>query len=249
MTVWQAILVGLIQGLTEFLPVSSSGHIRLIERIMGIKGELSFALILHVATLFAVVFAMRKEVLDFVRSPKKWGYVIVATLCSLLVVFALSGLLKSALSGKYLAPSFLVTAALLLISGLVKPKKTAITYFDAAIIGCVQGLAVLPGLSRSGSTVSTAMMLGNERAQSVSLSFLLSIPIIIGSTAIDLITNGIGTIRPLPLVCGFLAAFISGTVAVKLMLRLSAKAWDWFVVYLTALSVFLIANDLFFNLF
>ncbi|MCH5163869.1 MAG: undecaprenyl-diphosphate phosphatase [Clostridiales bacterium] len=249
MTVWEAIIIGLIQGLTEFLPVSSSGHIILAERILGVQSELSFALILHLATLLAVVIVMRKEIWECARTPKKWGPLAVATIFSAIVVFAFNDLFKLAFDGRYLSTCFLITAVMLLFSGLVKPKKQEITCFDAVIIGCVQGFAAMPGISRSGSTVSTSILLGNERSTSVSFSFLLSIPIIVGSALIDLISEGLGSIQFLPLLFGFISAFISGLGAIKLMLKLTSNACDWFAIYLTALSVFLIVNDLFLHLF
>lgn len=249
MTVLEAILIGIIQGLTEFLPVSSSGHILLTQRILGVQSELSFTLILHLATLLAVVIVMRRQIWEVARKPKKWGPLIVATVASAIVVFACNDLFKSAFDGKYLSTCFLITAVMLLVSGFVKPKKQEITYLDAAIIGCVQGLAAMPGISRSGSTVSASVLLGNERSTSVSFSFLLSIPIIVGSALIDLISEGLGSIQFLPLLFGFIAAFISGLGAIKLMLKLTANACDWFAIYLTALSSFLIVNDLFLHLF
>ncbi len=248
MTVLEAIIIGLIQGLTEFLPVSSSGHILLVQRIMGVNSELGFTLILHLATLLAVVIVMRKRIWQTITSPKKWGPLILASVFSALVVFALGDALEYALSGRFLAVSFLITAVMLLVSGFVKPKKREISYFDAVIIGCVQGLAVVPGISRSGSTVSAAVMLGNEKEESVSFSFLLSIPIIVASAAVDLLTEGISSVTFLPLLCGFVSAFVSGLLAVKLMLKIS-KSYDAFAIYLTALSAFILINDLFLHLF
>lgn len=249
MNVWQAILVGIVQGLTEFLPVSSSGHILLVSRIMGIEPSLSFTLIVHLATLLSVVIAMRKELADFFRSKDKWGKIILATACSLVVIFALNGMLSDAFDGKYLGLSFLVTAALLVISGFAKPTKKEVSYIGAVIIGCAQGFAVMPGLSRSGTTISTALFTGVERSAAVSFSFLLSIPIIIGSATLDLITHGIGSISILPLVFGFVSAFICGLFAVRLMKKLTSKISDAFAIYLIALSAVVIVNDLFLHLF
>lgn len=249
MAVWEAIIIGIVQGLTEFLPISSSGHIILTQRILGVEPEMGFTLILHLATLAAVVLVMRKQIWDTIKTPKKWGPLIVATVFSAIVVLLFHNVLKSAFDGKFLATCFLITALLLLLSGFVKPKKTQINCFDAVFIGLMQGLAALPGISRSGSTVSTAVLLGNDREESVSFSFLLSIPIIIGSALIDLIAEGVGTIEFLPLVCGFTAAFISGLAAVKLMLKLTSGAFDFFAIYLTALSAFLLINDLGLHLF
>ncbi len=249
MKVWQAIIIGILQGLTEFLPISSSGHILLLSRIMGVSFNVSFTLALHVATLLAVLIIMRKKVLSTVRSLKEILKLAVASLCSLIVIFALYGFINESMDGKYLIFCFLLTAAVLLVSGFFKPKNTEIGFFQAAVIGCAQGLAVMPGISRSGATVSAALALGADRERSVSFSFLLSIPIIIGSAAVDFITEGLSPIDILPFVCGFVSALISGLVAVKLMFKLSAKTYDYFALYLIALSTFLIINDLALNLF
>lgn len=249
MSVWQAIIVGIIQGLTEFLPVSSSGHILITQRLLGVQSDLSFTLMLHVATLLAVCIVMRKELFLLIRTPKKWGHVIVASLFSLGVIFALRPLLDLALDGELLPFAFLLTAALLLASGFRKPIKAEISCFDAAIIGAMQGLAVIPGLSRSGSTVSTSLLLGNEREKSVSFSFVLSIPIIIGSALLDVATTGLGSTPLLPLICGFIAAFISGYLAIKVMFKLTAAAYDGFAIYLIALSILMFINDYALHLF
>lgn len=248
MTVLEAIIIGIVQGLTEFLPVSSSGHILLTQRILGLESDLGFTLILHLATLLAIVLVMRKQIWDTIRAPKSWGPLIVATVFSGIVVLLFNGIFKSAFDGRFLSACFLITAIMLLCSGFVKPKKQKIGYFDAVIIGLVQGLATLPGISRSGSTISAAGLLGNERKQSVSFSFMLSIPIIVGSALIDLITEGVGSIQFLPLIFGFISAFISGLFAIKFMLKLTAKSFDGFAIYLTALSAFLIVNDLFLHI-
>ena len=248
MTVIEAIIIGLVQGLTEFLPVSSSGHILLFERILGVKSELSFTLIMHLATLLAVLIVMRKDAFAALKGDYKWK-IILATLLSFLVVVAISGVIKAALSGALLAVCFLFTAVILLLSGFFTPKKDKISYFDAAIIGLAQGVAVMPGISRSGSTVGTAIMLGNKKKEAVSFSFLLSVPIIIGSSLIDFLSEGIGSVEIVPLIFGFSTAFLSGIFAAKTMLRLTKASFNFFALYLTVLSIFLLINDLAVHLF
>ncbi len=248
MTVIEAIIIGLVQGLTEFLPVSSSGHILLVERILGVKSELSFTLIMHLATLLAVLIVMRKDAFAALKGDYKWK-IVLATLLSFLVVVAISGAIKAALGGALLAVCFLFTAVILLLSGFFSPKKDKIGYFDAAIIGLAQGVAVMPGISRSGATVGTAIMLGNNKKEAVSFSFLLSVPIIIGSSLIDFLSEGIGSVEIVPLIFGFFTAFLSGLFAAKMMLRLTKASFDFFALYLTVLSIFLIINDLAIHLF
>lgn len=248
MTVFEAILIGLVQGLTEFLPVSSSGHILLCEKILGVENELGFTLMLHLATLLAVVIAMRKDIASLFKKPKSALPLLVATACSAIVVFALKGVLDFALDGRFLTVCFPITALMLLACGLRKPKKQTVGYFDAAIIGIVQGIAVLPGISRSGSTVSTAILLGNDKQQATTFSFLLSVPIIVGSALVDVISEGLSAVPFWPLVAGFASAFCGGMLALKVMFRLT-KSYDFFAVYLCLLTAFLLANDFWLHLF
>lgn len=256
MSVLEAFILGLVQGLTEFLPVSSSGHTIIAGKLLGLNSvPMAFELIIHLSTLLAVVIVMRKQVFAVVRRPlgKDMRLIIIATVPSVLVVFAFQKFFRSAFSGEYLIYCFLVTAILLVVSGFERKKlvKPEISYFDAAIIGFAQGVAALPGISRSGSTIATAKILGNERENSTRFSFLISLPIIIGSAAFELITNksavGIGV---LPLLVGFFSAFLSGLIGVKLMIKVfSRRSLDGFAIYLCLLSVFLLCNETFLHIF
>jgi undecaprenyl-diphosphatase len=247
MTIIQAIVVGLIQGFTEFLPISSSGHMLLAGKIMDVSVSLGFELILHVATLLAVVIIMRKDILTLLRRPfqKEVRLLAVASAATVVIVLVFRDFFESTFGGELLPYCFILTAILLLVSGFIKnPLKKEIGYLDALIIGTVQGMAALPGLSRSGSTISTSVLLGNDKKSSARFSFLLSIPIIIGSAIVELAGGGLGHVEILPLLFGFAAAFVSGLFALKFMLEKLFKSFDYFALYLLALSILLILNDL-----
>ena len=216
---------------------------------------MAFELIIHLATLLAVVIAMRKQVFEVIRKPlgKDVRLIFVATVPSAAVVFLFQSVFRSAFSGEYLIYCFLVTAILLVVSGMNTKKlvKPEISYLDAAVIGLAQGVAALPGISRSGSTIATAKLLGVDKEQSTRFSFLISLPIIIGSAAVELITNksAVG-IDVVPLIVGFATAFVSGLVGVKLMLKVFARrSLDGFAIYLCLLSVFLLCNETFLHIF
>lgn len=252
----EAFILGLVQGLTEFLPVSSSGHTIIAGKLMGITQiPMAFELIIHLATLLAVIIVMRKDIVPLVKKPfgRDTALILTATVPTVLLVLLFQKLFRASFSGEYLIYCFIVTAILLIVSGirktnLIKPKMS---FADAAIIGIAQGIAALPGISRSGSTISAAKILGNDSQTSTRFSFLISIPIIIGSAAVELITNssamGIGIV---PLLVGFSAAFASGLAGIKLMVKVfSSRSLDGFAIYLCLLSVFLLCNDTFLHLF
>lgn len=245
MNILQCIILGIVQGATEFLPVSSSGHLLLAYRIMGIPNDLSYTLSLHIATLAAVFVAMRKEILALIKRPicKQTGLILLTSLPTAIIA-AIVYFLDVDLSS-LLGIGFAVTALMLLFSADLKGKKD-ISVGSALIIGLTQGLAVTPGLSRSGSTISMSRILGIEREKSITYSFLVSIPVIIGSFLTDALKGGF-SFSPYMLT-GCASAFFTGLLALKFMLKLfdNPKA---FVIYLTSLSALVTLNDLFFKMF
>ena len=217
MNLLHAIVMGILQGLTEFLPVSSSGHLVLFTRITGIESNLFFDLFLHLATLFAVVIQFRRQVLSVIKKPFS--------------PFSLKLILATSIS---------VILAFIF--------KDVPSYFDSIVIGIAQGLAVFPGLSRSGTTVSTGKLLGVDEEQNTSFCFLLSIPIIIGGTALELIEGTATVISPLYLFAGFICAFVSGLIALR-FIKNAFKNSRFFAIYLVVLSLFLMINDCFLHIF
>lgn len=256
-----AILLGLVQGLCEFLPVSSSGHLYLISKLTsGAVGEDTFGsfftVMLHVATLIAVLFVYREQVLAILRHPiqKLTLHLIIATLPT--VVFALilkkfDALDKWLDEGNFVGFSFLLTAVFLTVSELLcrrrKAKKSIDTmrWTDALVIGGMQAIGVLPGVSRSGSTIAGALGMRIDRRSAANFSFLLSIPAILGGLVLELyklvkepdsINLTVGTAAAW--ILGMLVAAISGYFAVRFMIRLiTKKGLFGFAIYTGALGV------------
>ena len=256
-----AILLGLVQGLCEFLPVSSSGHLYLISKLTsGAVGEDTFGsfftVMLHVATLIAVLFVYREQVLAILRHPiqKLTLHLIIATLPT--VVFALilkkfDALDKWLDEGNFVGFSFLLTAVFLTVSELLcrrrKAKKSIDTmrWTDALVIGGMQAIGVLPGVSRSGSTIAGALGMRIDRKSAANFSFLLSIPAILGGLVLELyklvkepdsINLTVGTAAAW--ILGMLVAAISGYFAVRFMIRLiTKKGLFGFAIYTGALGV------------
>jgi undecaprenyl-diphosphatase len=270
MTTIQSIILGVVQGLTEFLPISSSGHLLLFYDMFGIKGDtLLLSIIFHVATLLAVLIYYRKEIIKLIKNPfcstnKK---IVLTTIFTVIIYLLFKKLIDSTFNGDYLFIFFIFTAVILYISDYVAEKNTIakrqinlptnyditnlpITYKQAIIIGLSQGFACIPGISRSGTTIATARIMGIDNS-STTFSFLISIPIIIGSLILNIIEGGsIGEVNIIGVSLGFIFAFIIGLLAIKLMVNLVKKCkLIYFSYYLLILSTFLILNDIFFKLF
>lgn len=255
MSYFQAFVSGLIQGLTEFLPVSSSGHLVLFSRITGVESSLYFDLILHLGTLAAVIIAFRGEVFALVRKPfsKPSLTVVLATVVSAVVVGLMYKPAKYAFSdGKTLPVFFMMTAVLLTVGAYYRPKtvKPRHDFFTAAVVGFCQGLAVFPGLSRSGTTVTAGTLAGVEKHENTAFCFILSIPIILGSALVEIIG---GETAPVPigqLLVGFFTAFSSGLLSLRLAKTVFAKNNGvFFAAYLVVLSAIIVVNDLCLHLF
>ncbi len=227
MSWWEALILGLVQGASEFLPISSSGHLLLLEKLGIGEENLFFNVMLHLGTLIAVLIAMYKSWIPLLRHPiqKKTGYLLIACVPTVAMAFAFKYLLPDLLGGMLLGAGFVLTACLLFLSqrpvcaqsALIDTKKSILT-------GVLQGIAVLPGVSRSGATIAALTMQGVEKKTAAEFSFLLSIPIIIGSAiveSLDLITGKAAlSIDALPLAIGMIAAFVSGLISIKFFMKL-----------------------------
>lgn len=249
MELFYSLLLGLVQGLTEFLPVSSSGHLILAGRILGYTPSVAFSICAHLGTLIAVVIAYRTQLWGLIKKPlsRPALALIFATIITAAGVFFFEDALRSTFDGRYLPYAFLATAILIVGSSLVKPRPVKeIGLFEGFIIGAAQAVAVIPGLSRSGTTIAAARFQGIDKKKSADFSFLLSVPIIIVSALGELIKHYdefIGE-NVFCLLIGFAAAFVSGYLAIKLVLKAVRNTqFGGFAVYLTVLSVLLFAND------
>lgn len=239
---FEALVLGLLQGLTEYLPVSSSGHLAIGSALFGIEGEenLAFTVVVHVATVFSTLVVLWKEI-DWIfkglfkfRMNDETCYVIniVISMIPIGIVGVFFKDQVEAIFGSGLLVvgcCLLLTAALLTFSYYYKPRqKDEISKKDAFIIGLAQACAVLPGLSRSGSTIATGLLLGDDKAKLAQFSFLMVIPPILGEALLDgmKLMKGeaiAGDIPTLSLVIGFVAAFVSGCLACKWMINIVKK--------------------------
>ena len=248
MTIWQALILGIIQGATEFLPVSSSGHLVLFNNIFGISGNtIAFSVFLHLATLFAVFIILRKQIWWLIKHPfsplaKK---LYLSTAITVVIALIFESFFKSMFSGAYLSLFFMITAVLLVTTELIASKRPyhAFTYKTAIVVGLVQGIAVIPGISRSGSTICAGVLEGANREECAEFSFILSIPIIIGSMLFeifDCIKLGVPFFDASApeILIAFVAAFLVGLLCVKVMLSVVKKAkFLPFAIYLVGISI------------
>lgn len=237
----EAIVLGVIQGLTEFLPVSSSGHLELAKAILGDnsvpKESLAFTVVLHFATALSTLVIFRKEVLQIFKGlfQFKWNdetkfslNIIVSMIPAAFIGVYFDEVLESLFSQQILLVGFMlfITALLLLLADRAKDTTKNVSFFNAIIIGISQAIAVLPGISRSGATISTSVLLGIDRTKAARFSFLMVVPLIIGKMVKDVASGELelNSSEALPLVVGFLAAFISGLLACKWMIALVKKS-------------------------
>lgn len=241
------VVLGLVQGLCEFLPISSSGHLVLMSRWFGIEDSLFVSIILHVATLLAVLVVMRKDVFYLIKHPfsKETMQLSVATICTCGVAIVLMPLISTSFEGEFLPCAFLITAILLFAVEKISKKqvkKEEFSFKHSAIIGIAQGLAIFPGISRSGATISAGLLSGAEREKSARFSFLVSIPVILGSLLMEIIKVCMMedkiVINWWGLIFAFLAAFVVGVATIKFMLKVTNKtSFKWFSIYLVIMAI------------
>ena len=248
METFEALILGLLQGLTEYLPVSSSGHLAIGSHILGIEAEenLMFTVAVHVATVLSTLVVLGGEIIRLVRGtfgPLNAGgsglarlnadqRYMLNILVSMIPIFVVGIFFKDTVESIFgegllvVGCCLLVTAGLLAYSYYGKPRqKESISLIDAFIIGIAQAVAVLPGLSRSGSTIATGLILGNNKAHMAQFSFLMVIPPILGEALLDMVKAAkdgfgaaFGDLSVMALVVGFVAAFLSGIAACKWMI-------------------------------
>ncbi|MBR6053945.1 MAG: undecaprenyl-diphosphate phosphatase [Bacteroidales bacterium] len=268
---WQAILLGIVQGLTEFLPVSSSGHLMIAKELFGIDGEgfLDFTVLVHFGTVLSTIVVFWGAIWSLLKGLFKFKWndetdYICKLIVSMIPVAVVGFFFKDAVEGLFgdslliVGASLYVTAALLFFSdfasspeGWVRENKhrNGISYLQAFIVGIGQAFAVVPGLSRSGTTIATGLMSGVRRSEMAQFSFLMVLVPIIGEQALDVFKSVrdtgnffSGEISTLCLALGFIAAFLSGLLACKAMVALVRKAkLSWFALYCVAVATFIFA--------
>ena len=263
MEIIESIVLGLIQGLTEFLPVSSSGHLEIAKTILGDTSvpeeSLTFTVVLHFATALSTMVIFRKEVAEIFRGlfQFKWNEetqfslkIIASMIPAVIVGLLFEEQLESFFGGKILlvGTMLLVTAVLLLLADKAKNTDKKVSFSNAVIIGISQAIAMLPGISRSGATISTSVLLGVDRTKAARFSFLMVVPLIFGKVAKDLMGGDISFSNSeiAPLAAGFLAAFVSGLLACTWMISLVKKSkLSYFAIYCAIVGIVAIGYSLF----
>lgn len=250
MEIWQAIVLGAVQGFAEFLPISSSGHLMLLQYWFGIEEAFFYSIMLHLGTLIPVVVVLWKEIWELFKKPfNKFWYLVLATIPAGIIgiVFSVAFDLDQLFYDNIwlLSIAFLITASVLLFVENRAKKIEMINPINAKtafIMGCGQAFGVLPGISRSGSTLSAGILGKVDRDSNASFTFLMSIPIILAAVlmeSVDVVKTGsVGNVNWVSLAFGIVTSAICGYIAVKFMLKIIKKAnYKWFSIYLVGMSI------------
>lgn len=262
MNLLEAIILGIIQGLTEFLPVSSSGHLELAKAILGDTSvpeeSLTFTVVLHFATALSTLVVFRKEVAEIFKGlfQFKWNEemkfslkIVFSMIPAVIIGLLFEEQLESFFGGKilFVGIMLLITAALLLLADKAKNTSKDVSFSNSVIIGISQAIAMLPGISRSGGTISTSVLLGVDRTKAARFSFLMVVPLIFGKIAKDLLSGDINfqSSEIAPISAGFIAAFLAGLLACNWMIALVKKSkLSYFSIYCAVVGLIAIGYSL-----
>ena len=261
MEIFESVILGAVQGLTEFLPVSSSGHLQLAKELLGVEIEenLAFDVTLHAATVLSTIVILWGEIWWLVRGvftremndEKRYFIKLVISMLPIGVVGLLfKDDINAMLGSEYImvivGGMLLLTAALLTFAYYARPRqKSTISYRDAFIIGLSQGVASMPGLSRSGTTIATGLILGNQKAAVATFSFLMVLAPIMGETLLELIDGGMTLegVSTSALIAGFISAFVVGCLACRLMINFVKRGkLIWFAIYCAIVGIVAIGS-------
>lgn len=253
MTIFQSLLLGVVQGLAEFLPISSSGHLALLEKLFGIKEPLSFSIILHSGTLFSVLIYFREQLINLTKEiltdfkNKKLNHTFLLVVIAILPVLLTGLFFKDLVDSFYsnlivIGLSFFITSLLLFLAASAKHLQKSlnnITFKDSLIIGVFQAVAILPGVSRSGTTISASLFRHFKKADAFYFSFLISIPAIIGAIIFDSIESEfILSYSPISILVGIITSFFSGLVAIKILRKIIIQdILQYFAIYTFVIGV------------
>lgn len=255
----QAVLLGFVQGVTEFLPVSSSGHLLLLQKVFGISNNsMTFEVLLHTGTLLAVLVVYWQRILNMILHPIKSELLLLVVATIPAVIAALLIDFGEAFQGEFLGFSFLITTLILWLADLVgglAPKRAKVGWVNAIVMGIMQAVAILPGISRSGATLSGGVATGLSRKRAADFAFLMSIPAILGSIvfhAKDFLNGAViqesldGNL--LPILLGVLASAVAGFLAIKFMLAILRRVrLTWFGLYTGVLGVLVLLDQYLFH--
>ena len=246
MTFLQAVISGLVQGVAEFLPISSSGHLVILHKLMGLnEPEVFFDIFLHLGTLAAVFIVFGREIIESITTKKRIGLLILisSAVTFVIVLFFIKNIEAAFNNVRTIGLMFVITGIWLIAGNFIRLGTEGMTVFKACIIGLSQGIAALPGISRSGATISTGLFLGLDGQAAAKFSFLLSIPAILGAFVFKIKEAGFNlTGVNVNYFIGFFVSCIVGIISLKLLLRiLYRNKFHWFGAYciLAGIAVFL----------
>lgn len=261
MDISESIILGAVQGITEFLPVSSSGHLQLVKELLGVELEdnLAFDVTLHAATVLSTIVVLWSEIWSilkglFMRGINEEKRYIVKLIISMIPIgivgFLLKDYIDAMLSSSYImlvvGAMLLLTALLLSFAYYARPRlKTEISYRDSFIIGLSQAVAAMPGLSRSGTTIATGLLLGNEKGAVATFSFLMVLAPILGETLLSALDGGLSMagVDASALVAGFISAFVVGALACRYMINIVKRGkLIWFAIYCAIVGIVAIGS-------
>jgi undecaprenyl-diphosphatase len=264
MELLDAIILGIVQGLTEFLPVSSSGHLELGKAILGNNSvpeeSLLFTVVVHFATALSTIVVFRKDILEIIKGILKFEWnedlqfltkIVISLIPAIIIGLLFEKQLEQLFDGNILLVGcmLLITALLLLLADRAKNTSKKVSFSNAFVIGLSQAFAMLPGISRSGATISTSVLLGNDKTKAARFSFLMVVPLIFGKIAKDILSGDLTyeSSTFVPLSAGFFAAFIAGLFACKWMIKLVRQSkLTYFAIYCSIVGLVAIGFTLFF---
>lgn len=255
MTVWQALVLGVIQGITEFLPVSSSGHLVVVQQLFGLTQDtFFFSVVLHMATLLAILVFFGRSLFNVTR--REWGYVLLGTVPAIIAAVLFSDFIKASfVSDAWVGLELIATGCITLFADrkLEKlatqpaPLEEQLNNNKSFLIGVAQAIAIIPGISRSGSTIAGAAIAGLDRESAFRFSFLLAIPALIGAGVYQILSvaeTGLPQLSLLPMIVGFIASLIAGFFSLTLFRYVILKAklewFGWYAIIVGVLALFML---------
>ncbi len=263
MSWFEALILGIIQGLTEFLPVSSSGHLEITKALLGDNSlpeeSMLMTVMLHGATALSTIVVFRKDILEILRGLFQFEWneqmkfslkIIISMVPAAIIGVAFNDEIEAFFGGQILFVGFmlLLTGGLLFLADRAKVTDKKVGFWSALLIGISQMIAILPGISRSGATISTSVLLGIDRERSARFSFLMVVPLILAKVAKDLLSGKVqfDSAHTIPLGIAFVAAFLTGLLACTWMIKIVKRSkLSWFAVYCIVVGLIAISYKLF----
>ena len=262
MSIFEAVFLAVLQGITDFLPISTSGHLLLFQRIFGQEeGRFTYIIVLHVATLIPVIVVYFNRIKSLVKNPfqKLMLLLVLGTIPAVIAALLLGDVIDTLFTGNFLPYAFLATAVILIVTDKAKQgtkKGGEITKRDAICIGIAQAIAIIPGVSRSGSTIGAAVACDIDREEAANFSFMLSIPAAAGATVLEIRQIIIGAtnlefVFSLPVILGFFAAMLACYISIKIMLKMVVESklryFSYYLIVVASLILFdqLVTNFVF----